>query len=290
MIAARCVWPAANLLGEGPVWNEAEQAIYWVDIEQPRVLRFTPSSEQFAEFVMPEKIGCIAFRQRGGLVAGMQSGFCLLDLPSKTITPLNDPEADRPDNRFNDGKCDALGNFWAGTMHMPQSQACGALYRLGSDGQVQVMDQGYGITNGPAWSPDGTKLYHNDSAKRTVYVFDCDAATGELRNKRVFVQLTEVDGFPDGLTVDREGCIWLAHWGGSRVTRFHPNASIERVVPLPVSQVTSCTFGGADLRTLFITSARIGLKQHELEQQPLAGHLFAVDCDVAGMPANRFAG
>jgi sugar lactone lactonase YvrE len=290
MDAPTCVCDTTSSLGEGPLWHESEDTIYWVDIEGRAIHRHWLMNRQTQTFLMPERIGCIARRSRGGLVAGLQTGFAAIDLTHDTVTPIVDPEAALPDNRFNDGKCDAQGRFWAGTMDTRMRSASGVLYRLDADGSAHAMDDGYGITNGPAWSPDGTVMYHNDSKVRTVYAFDCDPAAGTIANKRVFAQLPDDDGFPDGMSVDSEGGLWLAHWGGSRVTRFTPNGHIDRVLKLPVSQVTSCAFGGRNLRTLFITTASIGLSDEQLAQEPLAGRLFSVDVDIAGLPANSFAG
>lgn len=286
----RCVWNAEASLGEGPVWCADERALYWVDIERPAILRLATADGRTDEYPMPEAIGCIAFREQGGLVAGFQSGFAFVDLELGTVTPIADPEEDLPGNRFNDGKCDARGRFWAGTMDGACRQPTGALYRLDPNGNVHRMDDGYVITNGPAWSPDGRTLYHNDTMRRTVFAFACDPETGTIDDKRVFVRITEDDGYPDGMAVDSDGGLWLAHWGGSRVTRFTPKGRVDRVVRLPASQVTSCTFGGSDLRTLYVTTARIGLDAATLLDQPLAGGLFAVAVDIPGLPAHRFGG
>ena len=239
---------------------------------------------------MPETISSLALRDSGGLVAAMRSGFCFVDLDRAEVHEIADPERHLPGNRFNDGKCDARGRFWAGTMQDAEQEACGALYRLDPDLSVHEMDDGYGITNGPAWSPDGTVFYHNDSTARAVYAFDCDQDAGTIRDKRVFVRLTEHDGFPDGQTVDSAGCLWLAHWGGWRVTRFTPAGVVDRVMGFPVGQVTSCAFGGPDLRTLYVTTASTGLDDRQRAEQPLAGGLFAVEVEVAGVPAARFGG
>jgi len=290
MSEVRCVWNAARSLGEGPVWHEGERALYWVDIEQPAILRFDATSGATAEYAMPEKIGCIAVRKNGGFIAGLQSGFARVTLEPLSVTPLIDPEAHLPGNRCNDGKCDNHGRLWAGTMDVAMQNDTGTLYRLDPDGTVTAMDEGYGITNGPAWSPDGRVMYHNDSKARCVYAFDCDPKAGTIGHKRTFVELTGDEGFPDGLTVDSDGHVWLAHWGGSRVTRFTPTGDVERVIDMPVSQVTSCAFGGDDYRTLYITSARTGLDEATLQREPLAGGLFAIDVDVTGVPANHFAG
>ena len=206
------------------------------------------------------------------------------------MRPITDPEGDRPGNRFNDGKCDGSGRLWAGTMDDAIEQPTGALYRLDRDLSVHRMDDGYVVTNGPAWSPDGRIMYHNDTTARTVFAFDCDPVTGEIAGKREFLRLPDTDGYPDGLTVDSEGGVWLAHWDGWRVTRFTAAGAVDRVVRVPAAQVTSCTFGGADLRTLYVTTASTGLDGAQRAEQPLAGGLFAVELDLAGLPTNRFGG
>lgn len=285
-----CLSNVRARLGEGPVWHEGERAIYWVDIEGRAVHRHSLEHDRSETFRAPSRIGCLVRRRNGGWIAGLENGFFAVDLERDSWQPIARPWPDRPEDRCNDGKCDRAGRFWAGTMHTAMQRATGVLYRLDPDRGVHAMDTGYGITNGPAWSPDERVLYHNDSKARTVYAFDFDASDGTITGKRPFVVLPEEQGFPDGLTVDAEGGIWLAHWGGSRVTRYLPDGRVDRVLAMPVQQVTSCTFGGPDLRTLFITTASIGLTDAELEAQPLAGRLFTVDVDVCGLPANSFAG
>jgi sugar lactone lactonase YvrE len=289
MNPARCVWPAGALLGEGPVWIEAEQSLYWVDVKAPAVHRFVPESGERRSWPMPEQIGSLVPRRGGGFVAGMKSGFAFVDLEANRIDYIANPEADLPGNRFNDGKCDAHGRFWAGTMDDGEQLATGALYRLDPDRSWRRMDSGYSITNGPAFSPDGALLYHTDTLKRTIYAFDLSPG-GEISNKRTFIQIPAEQGYPDGMTVDSEGCIWLAHYGGWRVTRFTPEGRGERVIELPVAQVTCCGFGGPRLDRLFITTAAKQLTSEALARQPLAGGLFAIDVGIQGLPANRFAG
>lgn len=288
MSAATCLWPAGALLGEGPLWSADEGVLYWVDIKQPRVFRYHLENCEREVFPMPEEIGCLGLVDGGGLIAGLRSGFVFLDLERGGVQPIVDPERDLPGNRFNDGKCDAAGRFWAGTMDDGESEPSGSLYRLGTDLQVERMDQGYVITNGPAWSPDGETLYHVDTLERRIHAFDCDPATGALKNRRTFVEIPEELGYPDGLTVDAEGGVWCALWGGWRVTRFTPDGEVDRSLDLPASQVTSCTFGGADLGTLFVTTASIGLDTEQHTAQPEAGGLFALDPGVRGLPTPAF--
>ncbi len=290
MAGVRCVWPAAAVLGEGPLWDEDEEALYWVDIEAPAVRRYAPATGATESWPMPERIGCIARRRdRGGFVAGFKSGLAFLDLSGGRIERIGDPEPDLPDNRFNDGKCDGAGRFWAGTMDDGQSYSTGSLYRVDGDRRWHRMDSGYRVTNGPAFSPDGGTLYHTDSAARTIFAFDA-APDGSISNKRTFIAIPPDAGHPDGMTVDAEGHLWVAHWDGWRLTRFRPDGSIERTIKLPVARVTSCAFGGPALDMLYVTTATTGLDSEARARQPLAGGLFEVAAGIRGLPAPRFAG
>lgn len=276
-------WDLGCTLGEGPIWSARDQAVYFVDIKVPAVHRLGLRDGARTSWSMPEMIGWLAERQKG-FVAGFQSGFAELDLDPLAIRPIGDPEPDLPGNRANDGKVDPAGRVWAGTMDNAEQAATGSLYRLDPDRSWRRMDQGYRVTNGPAFSPDGRTLYHSDSALRCVYRFDL-APDGSLGERQVFIRFGEDDGYPDGMTTDAEGGLWIAHWGGNRVSRFDPDGRPERAIPLPVSQPTSCVFGGEDLDRLFITSAAIGLTC-----EPLAGGLFEVDPGVRGLPTGIFAG
>ncbi len=284
-----CVWPAGALLGEGAFWDERDRAVYWVDIKAPAVHRYTPASGEKRSWAMPEMIGCIARRASGGFVAAFKSGFAFLDLDSGKIEPIGNPEPDLPDNRFNDGNCDALGRFWAGTMDDGLKQPTGWLYRLDASRRWVKTDGGYICTNGPAFAGDGRTMYHTDTVGRTIHAFDLNVQGLPVR-KRAHIRFTESDGFPDGMTVDAEGCLWVAHWGGWRVTRFRGDGSVDRAIRLPVAQVTRPAFGGPGLATLYITTASIELMPEELAKQPLAGGLFACDAGAHGLPAGRFAG
>ncbi len=285
----RCVWPAQALLGEGPLWSAVEQVVYFVDIERSRVFRHRVGYEGGEIFEMSEQTCALGLCAVGGLVAAMRSGFAFLDLATKTLEPIATPEPERPGNRFNDGKVDATGCFWAGTMDDAHEQPTGCLYRLDRDLHWERKDEGYVITNGPAWSPDGRVMYHNDSVARHVLAFDCDLETGSLSNRRVFARIPEEDGYPDGLTVDAEGGLWCALFAGGKVVRFTPDGKRDRAIELPVSNVTSCTFGGPSLETLFITTASTQLDTEQRAAQPLAGGLFAVEPGVHGLPTPTFA-
>ena len=283
-----CVWPAGALLGEGPVWSAEEGALHWIDIKRPRVLRYRPSDGRREEFPMPAEIGCIGLAGGGRLVAALRTGFAFLDLERGTVEPIADPEAELEGNRFNDGKVDPAGRFWAGTMDDAERAPAGALYRLDASLEVTRADEGYVVTNGPAFSPDGRVLYENDSTEQRMYAFDCDPATGALSNRRTFATFER--GYPDGATVDAEGRVWCALWDGWRVARLTPDGREERAIELPVARVTSCAFGGDELDTLFITTASIGLDGEQAAAQPLAGGLFAVRPGVRGLPTPVFGG
>ncbi len=286
---AKCVWKADAILGEGPLWVPSQEALYWVDVKKPAVHRIIPANGALETWPMPEQIGCIVLRRKGGFVAGFESGLSFLDLDLGRIESFANPEPDRPENRFNDGKCDARGRFWAGTMDDSETAATGCLYRVDPDLSWHRMDTGYVVSNGPAFSPDGKTIYHTNSLDRTIYAFDL-SHDGSIGRKREFLRFGQGDGYPDGMTTDAGGFLWVAHWGGWRVTRFTPDGAVDRIVELPVAQVTCCTFGGPDLQTLYITSASIGLSPKEKRNQPLAGGLFKADVGITGLPACEFAG
>jgi sugar lactone lactonase YvrE len=264
--------PVRDQLGEGLWWSARESAVYWVDILAPALHRLALTDGAIRSWAMPEKIGWVVERRDGaGFIAGLQSGFSELTLDPVVCRPIADPEPHYPDNRLNDATVDHLGRIWAGTMDCGASIETGSLYRLGVDRKVTCHDSGYIVTNGPALSPGNDWLYHNDTARGVVYRFAL-TADGEIRDKREFLRFPPDWGLPDGMTVDTEGCLWIAHWGGARVSRFSPDGKLERVIPLPVSQVTNCVFAGAALERMFVTSAAINK-----DDEALAGALFEVD-------------
>jgi sugar lactone lactonase YvrE len=286
----RCVLPARAVLAEGPLWDAEDRALYWVDIKGLAVHRFDPVTGRDTRWPMPETVGCLALRAAGGLVVALRSGFHFFDPDTGSLRVVSTPEPDRPENRFNDGKPDRRGRFWAGTMHDPESRATGALYRLDPDGSCHRMFDGVVISNGLCWSPDGRTMYHADTSRRTVWAWDSDPDRGEITNRRVFVTLTGDEGHPDGATVDAEGFVWLAHWDGWQLTRHDPTGHTERVVRLPVQRPTCPAFGGPNLDVLYVTSASIGLSPEALAAQPCAGGLLALDPGVRGVPEARFSG
>lgn len=290
MSEVQVAWEIPAQLGEGPVWVEAENAVYWVDIFSNKAHRYGLAGGEKTTWTFDFAVTSLNPRRDGGFIGTIQDGFATINFDVLSASPIQLPEADQPGNRFNDGKVDNSGRYWAGTMDIEQVGESGSLYRLDPDLSVQQVDTDYIICNGPAFNIENTIIYHTDSIKRVIYALDI-AADGSLSNKRVFTQFTQEDeGVPDGMTVDSEDCLWVAHFGGARLTRYSPAAEILEVVPLPALNITSCTFGGAELDTLYITSASTAMSDEQLAQYPLAGSLFSFQPGVKGLPTPLFAG
>lgn len=273
----------ADMLGEGTIWSARDDAVYWVDILAPALNRLSLKDGAVERWAVPEPLGWVAERAGGGFIGGFKSGFAEISLDPLTITPIGDPEPDLPGNRMNDGKADAQGQIWCGTMDMAEESDSGSLYRLTPDLVWQQMDAGYRVPNGPAFSPCGKWLYHSDTARRIMYRF---ARTAEgIADRQPFISFTDADGYPDGMTVDADGHIWVAHWGGGRISRFTPDGRLDRAIALPARQVTNICFAGPDLDRMFVSSAAIGL-----DATPCDGGLFEVDCGVRGLQTHLFAG
>jgi xylono-1,5-lactonase len=272
-------------LGEGPYWSVRQQALYWVDILGQTVFRLRPTDGSVATWQMPEMIGWLIERANSdGFVAGMQRDIVYLGLEPLSITPIARPEPDLPGNRLNDAKADARGCIWAGTVPLSADGQTGSLYRMDPNGRVTCRDRGYMVSNGPAMSPDGRYLYHNDSRLGFVYRFELDD-DGALRNRSVFLRFRPDRGAPDGMTVDSSGALWIALWGAACVSRYTADGHFDRTVKLPASQITNCAFGGAALDRMFVTSAAEGA-----DGEALAGALFEIDPQVTGIAPSLFAG
>jgi sugar lactone lactonase YvrE len=285
--AVETVVAAGAELGEGPIWDARSGRIAWVDI-LGRSVHLTDSVTGATESIpTPLHVGAIAPRANGGFVAALQDGFWVIgDGPARRIAGV--PEA-RPGLRFNDGKCDPAGRFWAGTMAYDQAPGAAALYRLDADGQPTLVIDSVTISNGLDWSLDGRTMYYVDSPLQRIDVFDYAPSTGEISDRRTAVHVAREAGTPDGLTVDAAGGIWVALWGGGAVHRYL-DGRLERVIKLPVSQPTSCAFGGAELDELYVTSAWEGLSDSDRRAQPLAGALFRIRPGIRGRPARNYIG
>lgn len=272
-------------LGEGPIWSARENALYWVDLLGCRAHRLALDDTRVSTWPMPEMIGWLIEREgHPGFIAGLESGFAELTLDPFLIRPIGDPEPHLEHSRMNDAKVDAQGRIWAGTMDHEGAVPVGALYRFDPDYVWRKMDDGYLVSNGPTFSPDGRFVYHTDSYRHTVYRFEL-RADGSLANKTRFIAFEQSWGFPDGMTTDAEGCLWVAHFGGGRVTRFDPQGNIDREAKLPASQITSCVFAGPRLDRMFVTSAACGVPG-----EALAGEVFEIDPGVCGVTQRPFAG
>ncbi|GAB3246899.1 SMP-30/gluconolactonase/LRE family protein [Chitinimonas naiadis] len=284
---ARCLWPLATDLGEGPLWHEREGRLYFTDLKQATLHAYTPASGLTQSWSLPEWLCWLLPHADGdGFVAGLRDGIARLWLePTLRIEYRLRPYAGQAGIRLNDAKADADGAIWFGSMHNDDySRNAGKLARLDPDGRWQVLDEGYHICNGPAVSRDGRRLYHTDTylARTYVYAIQPDGTLGARALWRQFD--SEQEGSPDGMTVDAEDCVWIAQWGGSRVCRYSPSGELLTTIPLAASQPASLAFGGEGYRTLFITTAREAMDAAALAAEPLAGGLFAVEPGVAGLP------
>ena len=286
--SVECVADVHAVLGEGPVWVERERALYWVDIKGNKVFRLEADGK-LTQWETPLRVGSLAPRARGGFIGGTEDGIAEIDLDQERFEVIAEPDAHLPDNRFNDGKVDRRGRFWAGSMDDTEKASTGTLYVVDASLEPAAVDSEYKVTNGPAFSPAGDIMYHNDSARQVTYAFDIDSS-GAASNRRVFMQFGPGDGYPDGMTVDSEGCLWIAFWDGWAVRRYSPAGAWLETIRMPVSRPTSCAFGGADFDRLYITSASIGLDEEAIEMQPKAGGLFMVRPGVRGLADLPFAG
>ncbi len=287
---AQPLWRATALLGEGVLWEPEADAVWWVDIKGPAVRRYTLSDGSKKAWWLEEPVGFILPRLAGGYVLGLKSGLRYWDPETGLGDLLADPEPDLPDNRLNDGMVAPDGSILFGSMDNLEASATGHLYRMDGSGTVSSLDGPYVVTNGPAISADGQRLYHVDTLSRRVWRFDRDG-DGRLSGKRLFWEMPSDQGFPDGITADAEGGLWVAHWGGWRLSRLDPAGALERTIRLPVERVTKCAFGGDALDRLFVSTASIGMTLADIEAWPDSGGLFEVDPGgVTGLAPHRFAG
>jgi sugar lactone lactonase YvrE len=285
----RVALDARDELGEGPLWDDRTGELLRVDITRGRIHAWTPASDEARVHELGGEVSAVVPRAHAsGWIVTIDRRLVLRD--GTLERALVEVEHDRADNRFNDCKCDPQGRLWAGTMSKSRTPGAGALYRLTADGELERMVAGTTISNGLAWSPSGERMYFVDSTTQRIDVFDFDGAGGAVADRRPFASIGREDGMPDGLTIDAEGGVWVCLFGGAAIRRYAADGALDVAIELPVTNPTSATFGGADLRTLYVTSARHRLSPPRLAREPLAGAVLALEPGVRGLPAHRFAG
>lgn len=268
-----CIWPLGATLAEGPVWHAEDKALYFVDIKQRAIHRCAEDGGRRQSWTVPDEVGFALPMHGGDFVCGLPGRIERFSFETGELTPLHPLEEHLPGNRLNDGYVDRHGALWFGSMDNAEEAPSGALYRHAAGEAVQHKDGGYVITNGPCVSPDGRTFYHTDTLEKTIYAFDLDEQ-GNLSNKRVFVRI-EGSGYPDGTAVDADGALWVGLFGGARIERYAASGQLLDTINMPCSNITKVTFGGEDLRTVFVTTARKGLSAEELSREPLAGGIFS---------------
>jgi len=286
----RCVFDARASLGECPVWSVAEQVLYWVDINAPSLNRFDPATGENRVMPMPSSIGSFALRQDGGFVVALRDGLHLARADGTLERRVAAAPYDPAHHRFNDGRCDPQGRFFVGTMNERRDGPTGALYRLDPDFRLTEIFGGVSTSNGLAWSPFGGTMYHADTPTQTIRAFDYDTVLGLPAEPRVFKRFEAPGDRPDGAAVDQDGCYWTALYRGGRVVRLSPEGDVLEEIALPAMCPTMCAFGGRDLTTIYVTSARQQRDADELARLPLSGGIFAFRAPVPGLPEPAFVG
>lgn len=291
----QCVLEIESMLGESPLWDPNKKLLYWIDILKKQIHAFDPEKKINTSYNVNETITAIAHKRDGKLLVTQKKKICSFDFSTSQCTNFNgvlEIEKDQPNNRFNDAKCDRRGRFWAGTMNDKEREKdTGALYRIDALGTITCMANHLNLTNGMGWSPDNSKFYLMESLKYAIFVYDFDIDQGTISNRRLFAKVDEKSGgCPDGLTVDLEGYVWSAQPGLGRIVRYNPNGKIDGILELPVPRPSSCAFGGENLCTLYITTARELMSEADLKKYPLSGSLFTFDPGVKGIPEPIFSG
>lgn len=278
---AHLVWAAGARLGEGALWDDRTGELWWVDIQGCRLHRMGEAGHDRRSWDLPQEPGCLALTDDPArIITGLRTGLFIFDPETEHLEFLAAPEGHSARHRLNDGKVDPGGRLWLGTMHVDEHPSEGALHRLDGPRQLTRVDGPYTVPNGPAFAPDGRVMYCADSPARTIYSFELGGST---MRRREFVRFAGDEGYPDGMTTDAAGCLWVAHWGGGSVSRFGPDGSRLARIEVPAENVTSCAFGGADMQTLFITTAG----GSGTPDDGTAGGVYAARTGVSGLPAGR---
>ena len=290
-LKAELLIDAHALVGEGPIWDADANVLWWVDIMSSELYAYDPQTGENREWNVGQHVGTVVQRASGGLMLALRDGFAAFDPDSGKLEMLADPEAHLPGNRFNDGKCDPGGRFWAGTMAYEDHSDQGSVYRMDTDHSVHKMIENIGVSNGIIWSLDAKTMYYTDSLDYAIRAYDYDVGTGGISNERISIDFPQEMGIADGFTIDEEGMLWVAHFGSSRVRRWNPDTAAVLVeIELPTASITACAFGGPNLDQLYITCATLGMSDAEKAQQPHAGGLFVAEVGVRGLPSDKFGG
>lgn len=280
------------LLGEGTLWDAVRESICWIDILKGEIHEYRPATGFFKTISLHQMVGSIAVCTDGDFIAALKNGFGKVHRESGEIVMISNPESHLPGNRFNDGKCDPAGRFWAGTMSHTDEPRKGSLYVLNRNLVITKKMENVSISNGMAWSLDHKTFYYIDTPTFSVAAFDYNIETGEISHERIVIRVPVSEGSPDGMTIDQEGMLWIAHWDGWQITRWNPGTG-EKIqsISFPAARITCCCFGGLDFQDLYISSARNGLSEEQLKDQPLAGSLFVIkNIGFKGLPAFEFTG
>ncbi|RSK25791.1 SMP-30/gluconolactonase/LRE family protein [Bacillus sp. HMF5848] len=279
-------------LGEGPCWDKQTKRLYWVDIEGKYVHVYDSVTNINRSISVSQMIGAVVPRNENEVIVAAEDGFYILNLETEETKAIADPESHLPNNRFNDGKCDEMGRFWAGTMDRSFKKGQGALYCLDTDHKVATKWENVSISNGLAWSPDNRYMYYIDTPTRCVVRFDFDIEQAHISNPTTVISFSEeTEGMPDGMTIDEEGMLWIAHWGGAQISRWDPSSGTQLdSISIPALNVTSCAFGGDDLSELFVTTARGEMTKEQLEKYPYTGGVFKVVPGIKGTRTYSYQG
>lgn len=282
---------AKAVLGEGSFWNYKTQKLWWVDIEGKKLHIFNPKTKENKSINTFHRIGTVVPSEKGGVIVALQNGIYHLDLETQSFKFLTNPLEKLENIRFNDGKCDPAGRFWVGTMELDTKEKAASLYRFDLDGSIDKVIDNVTISNGIIWSADQKTMYYIDTPTLQVVAYDYDLESGSIKNRKVVIEIPEDIGSPDGMTIDDEGKLWIAHFGGFSVGRWDPETGeLLQKIEVPAPNVTSCTFGGENLDTLYITTGREGMDEEKLKKYPESGGLFAIKPGATGIQLDFYKG
>jgi xylono-1,5-lactonase len=275
---------------EGPLWDEETNSLYWVDLLEGDFYSGNIDNKIIIKKNIGQPLGAVVLRESGGVVLAAHQGFGFDDFEKKSIPHfLNNPQPNYPETRFNDGKVDPLGNFFAGTMTFDGKKAIGNLYSLQKDGSIKVLEKNLLLSNGMDWSPDATKFYLADTNSQVIYCYDYDSLNGNISDRQNFIEFKDAE-YPDGLCIDTQGNLWIAMWSNGKIIQFDNEGNRINEIMLPVTHPTSCCFGGKSLSTLFITTSMIELSEEERQNQPLAGKILKIETTFQGQPNRKYKG